>query len=403
MKRLALIIVLASFSAWGQVSYVPPGQIIKDGGTEIMGTVRSWSSSSRYDVDTEEVPFESGESFSYIEGEFFGTYGLTKDLQFTFNANFRQNRADVLNTSNDIESITSTGLQGLGGMLSYGLEPVGRLFYTLEGFYKYRPYSNPDFEGTDVTKDFVLGDDGGDYGAGLVMSYRHPSQNFLSGRLHYRRPGTSLSPEINWQVEGALAWKYFALVAGAQGVQSLNQDAYTDEPSDKPVINTGGSQIYNSINRQYMAPYVGANIALGKKWRLEARYQTFTNVRSYDTGSLIMLSLASRSEPDTTMLADQAFKEYELEATVAKLSPKKQFIIIDKGLASDVRNGQRFDLFHFDYLGGNVLLARAVVIQVNADQAVLKITSRFSNKHPIKEGTVARGLSSNGLKRSDEE
>ncbi len=403
MKYLWLFMSLASVSAWAQTSYIPLGQIIKDGGTEIMGSVRSWSSTSRYDVDGEEVPFLSGESFGYLEGEFLGSYGLTKDLQFTFNANFRQNRAQVENGSNEIESITSTGLQGLGGMLSYGLEPVGRAFYTLEGYYKYRPYSNRDYTGTDVTKDFVLGDDGGDYGAGLAVSYRHPSQNFLSGRIHYRRPGTSLSPEIGWQLEGALAWKYFALVAGVQGVQSLNGDAYTDEPSDKPVVNTGGSQIYNSINRQYMAPYIGANIALGKKWRIEARYQTFTNVRSYDTGSLITLSLASRSEPSTVMLTDQMFKEYELEATVAKLSPKKQFIIIDKGLAHDVRNGQRFDLFHFDYLGGNVLLARAVVIQVNADQAVLKITSRFSNKHPIKEGTVARGLGSSGLKRSDEE
>lgn len=403
MKILALILIITSLSAWGQISYVPPGQVIKEGGTELKGTVRSWVSSSRYDLDAKEVPFESGESFSFIEGEFLGSYGLTKDLQFSFNANFRQNRADVLNSSNEVESMTSTGLQGLGGMFSYGLEAVGRMYYTIEGFYKYRPYSNPDFTGTDVTKDFVLGDDGGDFGGGLVMSYRHPSQNFLSGRLHYRRPGKMLSPEINWQVEGALAWKYFALVAGVEGVQSLNQDAYTDEPSNKPVINTGGSQIYNSINRQYMAPYAGANIALGKKWRIEARYQTVMSARSYDTGSQITVSLATRSEPNTVMLTDQMFKEYELEATVAKLSPKKQFIIIDKGLSSDVRNGQRFDLFHFDYLGGNILLARAVVIQVNAEQAVLKITSRFSNKHPIKEGTVARGLGSSGLKRSDEE
>ena len=102
------------------------------------------------------------------------------------------------------------------------------------------------------------------------------------------------------------------------------------------------------------------------------------------------------------MVVDQEFKEYELEAAVVKLSPKQQFIIIDKGLSNDVRNGQRFDLFHFDYLGGNVLLARAVVIQVNADQAVLKITSRFSTKHPVKVGTVARGLGSGGPKQSAE-
>jgi len=400
MKYL-LLLALAPIASWSQTSYVPLGKVIKEGGSELMGTVRYWGSSTRYDLDGEEVPFESGESFNYLEGEFSGTYGLTKDLQFSVSANLRQNQAKVLDTNDEAVAISSTGIQGLGMGFGYALEPVGNTYYTIEGFYRYRPYSNPDYSGSDVSKDFVLGDDGGDYGGGLAVSYRHPSQNFLGLRVHYRRPGTSLSPEINWQVEGALSWKHVALVAGINGVQSLNQDAYTDEPQNKPVVNTGGSQLYNSINRQYMAPYVGANLALGKKWRLEARYQTVLNARSYDTGSLITIALATRFEPDTTMLADEAFKEYELEATISRLSPKKQFVVIDKGLANDVRTGQRFDLFHFDYLGGNVLLARAVVIKVGADEAVLKITTVYSKKHPIKTGVVARALPAGGLKRSE--
>ena len=401
--RVLLIALLATpWALHAQTSYVPPGKLLNRGGYELSGSLRSWTSSSRYDVDGEEQPYESGESFGFYEAEILGSYGSTKELQFFGGASFRQNRADVQDGTTT-QSLTATGLQSVVGGLSYELEPVNRLHYTLEGFYRYHPYSNPDADDNDVTKNFVLGDDGGEYGGGLALSYHHPQQNFLSGRLHYRRPGSSLSPELAWQLEGAMAWKHVALVAGALGVQSLNQDAYTDEPENKPAINTGGSSIYNSINRQYIAPYVGVNFALGRNWRIETRYHVFTQARSYDTGSMITLSLATRHEPDTTMLVDQTFKEYELEASVVKLSPKKQFIIIDKGLDNDVRNGQRFDLFHFDYLGGNVLLARAVVIQVNAAQAVLKITTRFSNKHEIKTGTIARGLGSGGPKQSAEE
>ncbi|MBY0517382.1 MAG: hypothetical protein K2P81_10760 [Bacteriovoracaceae bacterium] len=393
--RVFFLLCLFSFSALAQTSYVPLGRILKKGGYEIKGTGRSWASTSRYDVDSTEVPFKTGEGFSYFEGELQGLYGATKELQMGLSANFRQNRSTFENPvgSGTNDSITATGIQAVGGALSYAFAPVGRLNYTLEGFYRYHPYTNTAYDSTDPKKGFVLGDDGTEYGAGLVLTYAHPNQNFLSFNIQYRKPGSELSPEINWQTEGALAWKYLALVAGAQGVMSLNKDAYTDDPQNKPAINTGGSSIYNSINRQYLAPYVGMNIALGQKWRVEGRYQTVTNVRSYDTGSLITLALATRVETNSTVRElDDKFKEYSVDATVVKLSPKKQFIIIDKGLSSDIQVGRRFDLFLFDYLGGNVLLGRAVAIQVNADQSVLKITTRFTTKHEVKEGTIARGL-----------
>lgn len=393
MIRFLFLTFFLTNVSWAQISYVPMGKVLRARSYEIKATGRMWSSASRYDVDGEEFPYENGEAFSFMETELQGLYGSTNEFQLGLTANIRQNRADIEEpaSSGTIESMTSTGMQAIGATLTYAFKPEDRLHYTLEGFYRYHPYTNTLQDPANRTKNFVLGDDGGDYGAGIVMTYAHPSDNYLGGRFHYRRPGSELSPEFNWQLEGALAFKYLALVAGVQGVKSLNQDAYTDNPAGKPALNTGGSQMYNSINREYIAPYAGLNIALGKNWRLEGRFQVVTQARSYDTGSMISIALARRTEPDKARQVDDAFKEYEIEATVVRLSPKKQFVIIDKGLSADVQKGQRFDLFHFDYLGGNVLLARAVVIQVNADQAVLKLTSQFSTQHEIKEGTIARG------------
>jgi hypothetical protein len=158
------------------------------------------------------------------------------------------------------------------------------------------------------------------------------------------------------------------------------------------VFNTGGSSLYASLNLQFMAPYVGANIAFNKNWRVEGRYHSFMAQRSYDSGGLFTLALVKRVETDSRAKIEGSFKEYDLEASVAKASPKKQFVILNKGLSHNVEKGQRFDLYHFDYLGGNVLLARGVIVQVNSEQSVLQITTRFSNKHEIKEGTVARGM-----------
>lgn len=390
-----LIVCFISTSTIAQISYVPQGRVLHKKGYELKGTGRSWSSLSRFAENGDEDKYEGKESFTYFEGEFLGKFGATDELQFTLGMNFRQNRAEFEdpNNANRTEYATSTGVQSLIGGLQYGFKPIGRLYYSLEGFGRFPTYGNTIYvEGTDdPTKNLVLGDEGPDYGAAVLMSYVHPSDRFATVRFAYRRPGKELSPELNWLVEGALAWRYFALVLGGEGVISLNQDAYTDDPENKPVFNTGGSQLYNSINREYIAPFAGFNIALGQTWRIEARYQQVINARSYDTGSLITIALARRVDSNPTILIDKKFKEYDLEASVIKISPKKQYVIIDKGLSSDVSKGMRFDVFHTDYLGGNTLLATGVVTDVNADQAVLRLTTRFSSKFEIKEGTIVRG------------
>ncbi len=383
----------ASAMALAQTSYVPWGTTLRKGGSELRATGRLWSSTSTFDSKGKEFEFVDDEGFSSLEGELAGSYGATDQMQFGLNAVYRKNSANVILAGDTTSSEASiSGAQAVGGTITYAFKPVERMHYALEGFYRYTPYANTVWDGTEANKDLVLGDDGNDFGAGLLMGYVHAGGNALGFKMGYRRPGKELSPEINWALEGALVWSRATLLAGVEGVSSLNQDAYTKDPQNKPVVNTGGSQLYNSINRQYLAPYVGVSVALGKEWRLEAKYQQVMQARSYDSGDLMVLSLARRAQPKAAREVDKRFKEYDLEATVKKVSPKKQFVIIDKGLAADVQKGMKFDFYFSDYLGGNVLIARGVVIQVTADQAVVQLTTRYSAKHEIKEGTFARGI-----------
>ncbi len=393
MKSFFFFLFL-SFQVFAQYSYVAPARLLGDGGTEIRGEGRLWNSTQRLDANGESVAYEPGESFSYLEGMFAASYGATKELQLGIRATFRQNTATIEEPagSNRLETLSSSGIQSFGGEFKYMLEPVGNLYYALEGFYYHNPYSNKEKINNDNISNFLLGDDGGSFGVGGIVSYIHPNQNFFSVNVGYRRPGKELSPEIYWKAEAALAWTYVALVGGVEGVNSLNQDPYKTDPDNRPVFNSGGSSLYASLNRQYMAPYVGANIAFSKNWRVEGRYHSFIAQRAYDSGGMFTLALVKRLETDTRAKIEGSFKEYDIEASVAKVSPKKQFVVLNKGLSQNVEMGQRFDLYHFDYVGGNVLLARGVIIQVNSDQSVLQLTTRFSNKHEIKEGTVARGM-----------
>lgn len=391
MKRF-LAFFLFSSAALAQTSYVPPAQVLSKKGYELMGQGRYWGSSSRYDTKGKEVPFNGSEAFSYFEGEVSGKYGATKELQLGIGATFRQNRAtaEYPSGSGSYVDTSSTGLQNIATQIQYGFAPVGRLYYALEAFFRYTPYTNASWDGTNPKDAMVIGNDGNDYGVGVMMTYAHPNRNFLSARVAYRRPGSSQSTQVDWMTEGALDWTRFALVGGAMGVISVNNDAYSHDPENKPVVNTGGTYLYNSVNPQWIAPYAGLNIALGKTWRIEGRYQQIVSARAYDTGSLMTITLAHRVEAGPDRQIDKAFKEYTLEANVTKVSPKKQFTILDKGLSSGVQTGQHFDCFQDDYTGGSVLIARGVVIKIGADQAVLKLTTRFSTKVEIKEGGVCR-------------
>src|SRR5690606_16785764 len=119
------------------------------------------------------------------------------------------------------------------------------------------------------------------------VTYSSVSKNFLTARVGYRVPGTDLSHEIYWQAEGALVWPYWALVAGVDGVTSMRNDPNEDNLALRPVFHTGNTNLYSSYNREWIAPYAGVNIALGKNWRVELKGSQVVNGRSTDSGTTL--------------------------------------------------------------------------------------------------------------------
>lgn len=387
---LTFLLLLSGQELLAQTSYVAPTKILGQKAYQIGVSGEMFTSTKSIDKEREKIEFEDGESFSRLQGEFSGYYGLTDNLQIGGGARFRQNRSTILDASNEEQSESSTGVQSTFFSLIYAFKPIDRLQYSLEGLFRYTPYTNDEVL-TGNEGQLVLGDDGNEYSAGLGMTYSSKSNNFLTGRVGYRKPGQDLSDEIYWQVEGALAWKYVALIAGVDGVSSMNNDPFTSDPENRPIFNTGRTALYNSYNREWIAPYAGINIALGPNWRVELKGSQTVSGRSTDIGTGFGISLIRRVDNRKIDKVDTRFKDYDLEASISKVSPKKGYVVIDKGLADDVQKGMKIDFFEFDYVGGNILLARGTVIQSKADTAIVKITHRYNTKKELKEGVVARG------------
>jgi hypothetical protein len=391
MKLILFFTLLGiTLNSWGQTSYVAPTKILGKSAYQIGISGDYFKTSKGIDSTGNDVELKDSESFSRLQGEVQALYGLTDNFQIGVLARFRQNASTALNQSSEEEIDTSTGLQSVGASFVFAFRPMKRISYTLDGSFRYAPYTSEESTLTEQGK-LVLGDQGSEYAIGAGVTYSSLSKNYLTGRAGFRSPGKDLSPEIYWQLEGALAWDYFALVAGVDGVTSLKGDPHEDDPGNRPMFNTGTSFLYNSINREWIAPYAGVNVGLGEFWRVELRGAQVVSGRSTDLGTAFGVSLIRRVDNKNKSRIDKSFKTYDFEAHVTKVSPKKGYLVIDKGITDDVQKGMKIDFFAFDYVGGNILLARGTVIQTKTDSAVVKITQRYNTKNELKEGVIARG------------
>ncbi len=370
-----------------QTSYVAPTKTLSKAGYELNFSGDYFTSSSRVALDGEELSFEDGEGFQRMQGSFAGSYGLTNQLQMSVGARLRS-QVSTFSESSGRDDATAMGLESTWLKLMYAFKPVNRLYYAIEGEYRYRPFTNKEFKVGDDATDMILGDDGDSYSFGLGVTYHSPHNNYFTVRGGYRRPGQELSDEVYYQAEAAMVWKRISLLAGVDGVYSLGRDP--NEGETRLALNTGSTFLYHQENREWIAPYVGLNFAVGNLWRVELRGSQIVTGKSTDLGTGFGASLIRRSESSNpTKKIDRAFKSYDLEATISKVSPKAGYVVIDKGIAHDVEKGMVFDFYEFDYVGGNDLLARGTVIRVQSETSIIKITSRFKTK-PLKEGVLGR-------------
>jgi hypothetical protein len=376
----SLFVSVLAFDTIAQTSYVPPTKILLKKGHQLGLSGDLFNTSERIDRYGNNVKFEKGESFSRIQSEVSGYFAPTENLQIGAGARYRRNESSL-----DVKRESGSGIESTFLNLMYAFKPVNQIYYALEASYRYRPFTNKGDES------FILGDDGAEYSLGMGGTYAFKKNNFLTGKFGYRNNGSDLSDEIYWQIEGALVWKNLALVAGVDGLSSLNNDPYQDNDLDRPILNRGSTFLYNSINREFISPYAGVNFAFGQTWRIELRGSRSISGNSTDLGTDFGFSIFRRVEADLKKQSDKTFKEYDFEASIQKVSPQNGYVVIDKGLADDVQKGTQIDFFEFDFVGGNILVASGIVIQVKSDTSVVKISQVFNDKNKLKEGLVARG------------
>ena len=388
MKRISSIVLMlfCSQSFANDLISKSDAEVINKKSYQIELAVGSWASSSKVDTEGEESEFEEGEGYSKLEGDFNLRYGYSKKFEINFGGLFRQVKSTELEAS-------ASGAESLRFGVKYEFASRGSWKYGLDLQYNMTLYTNTDYTNSSEIPEgeIVLGDSGTGYQVRGILSYKALSGNHLNASLAYVGMPNSLSNELRYDLNGHLVWQTFSMFAGIEGVNSSKSDPYSTEPENKPPQGLSETNLWNSVNRSYTKPYFGLYKTFGKtRWGI--KYATVISGISTDLGSEILFNLAWNSSGETKEDRKVSkFKEYDIEASIIKVSPRGKFLKIDKGLSQDVEKGMRFDIYKTDYFGGNALVAQGFIYEVAADWAILKLSKKFK-KTDIKAGFTVRGF-----------
>lgn len=390
---ITAVFLLSSEAIFSQVSYIPFAMTVKEGGTEISLDTTYFNTTSIVNEDSVASSLAEGTSNQRLDFDFIGKYGLTDHLELMGGIRGRYIQAQFSfdpGTGSEDYTLSRSGAESGVVGLEYSLKEVEGTRYSVLGYYRKAFHSSSEFLGGEPT-DVALGDDSREYGLGINFYYKTESANVLDAHIVYRSPGEDLSQEVFSRVQGAMVWKRVALYAGVENVFSFDADPYSNDPENKPAVLQGSSVQFNSVNRQWSAPYGGLSFGLGPAWRIGVEYAQVTTGRSTDLGQRLLINLTRRSEESDNSFAkrDSQFKQYRIEAVVQKMASSRKVAVVDKGIERGLNQGMRVDFYHFDFVGGNELIATGVVIKARASKSLVRITKRLSRKR-VEEGTVAR-------------
>ncbi|MAX65554.1 MAG: hypothetical protein CME66_01315 [Halobacteriovoraceae bacterium] len=387
------MIFTASFT-YAQTAYVPFPTTLSEGGKEFSFATTYHQTNSVVDERGEKFQLPEGSEHFWADFDLSGKYGLTKQLEVLASARARYIRSKFIynpDTDNEEFILTRAGAESVLIGMKYSFEEVERTKYAIEGWYRQALYSNSIYDDSKEPETVVLGEGSREYALGVNFYYKTQSSNLFDGKIFYRSPGENLSHEVFSQIQYAMVWPHTALYLGIENVYSLEGDPYTNDPENKDVFFQGVSERYNSVNRQWTAPYLGFNFSMGKKWRAELQYAQIMTGQSTDLGPRFMVRLTNRIDKKLKEFTqrNEKFKEYRVESVVTKLSKSRKVAIIDKGLAAGVQKGMRVDFYYFDFTGGNELIASGKVIKVKSSKSLVRIIKRYSRRR-VEEGTIGR-------------
>ncbi len=374
------------FSDFSDNSFIWAKNLLYKGATlDISG--KFWKSNGYFRANGEAVGYNDQDSFSYIEQNTKIRYGLSRKIELGVGNTYRSVQSNE--NSNTMEN---SGIDLIRLYSKYYFNTTGKQktrYALLLGYGHSINKNNYYTTSIDPDEPIVIGDDANFFDMGIVISHgKKHIVNFLVDYIHYNE---NLSPEVYYDIQSKWLFRKSSVAIGAYGIYSLKTDEYADEPNSKPAVQRGITRLYNSINREYIAPYALFNWKLGV---VNAYLKGFQVIRGNDTDRGFGIStgfiIPIKKGKTYASTVVNKFKNYHLEASIVTVSNSGMFFRIDKGAYSGVEINMLFDIYETDFFEKNNLIARGKVVRIKQSTAIVKIVQRYKDVD-IKIGFTVRG------------
>ncbi len=389
MLTKIIFLLLIHFSSQAMavgVLYRPATSTLESKGLEAEAELRRFSTTAYYDLDGGKFEMDEGDTFTLTDINLNIRYGYGVQLELRGGLRLRQVESD-----SETETLSNTGLESATLGLKYSFLKSGPFRYALDAQVRNTFYTNDLYEQNEVIPEgeIVLGDSGTSFLLGGHLSFDRPGSYVLSTSLFYHRAPSNLSDEIVYEALAYVPFSRLGLGVGLSGISSLNQDEFSEDPAQKPRKATGVTSLFNSINRSHTKLFARGAYAFDS-FTFNIEGGRIMKGSGTDEGNEIAFSIVwTKPGVTTSQMKVESFKEYDVEASVIRVSPRGKFIKIDKGMADDLKKGMRVDIYQTDFFGGNQLVASGVVFEVASDSAIVRLEKTFGNTE-IKNGFTAR-------------
>lgn len=385
--------MLCSFSVHAEKEkfrlYMPEAFTLIKNSYRISGSLSMFNTSGYYDENGAETAISGNNSFQMVDTDLSGDYGISERFQFGVGLKFRSNESSVSGNAT-----SNSGIESYFGRGQYYFYQSTHHHLAAFGEYREMSYVNKRYSlaSNIPTNDLVLGDGGNAITVGGIYSYRRNTDHTLNLMTGYMVSGDNdLSSEVVYRLDSAWAWDSWAFIIGGRGVYSMQDGTYSGNRANIKFIANGATSHFNATDRQYFEPLLEARYAFNS-FRVGAFLAQRMNGQNTDAGTTMGLNITLQSSQKKKDSKNKlkSFKEYNVEASIIKVSPRGKFVQIDKGLSEDIVKGMEFDIYETDYFGKNVLVAEAFAYEVAVKKSILKITKKIKNVK-VKTGFTVRG------------
>ncbi|MBP9680275.1 MAG: hypothetical protein KBD76_02630 [Bacteriovorax sp.] len=357
---------------------------------------------SYYDNSGLSKPAQNGSDFKMLDTDFGLSYGLLPNTEASFNAKLRSNSSSIVSDTVS-NSASKTGFESGEISFKYSFMPIQNFHFALGAHYLQTFYTNKVYTTTQSipTDEIILGDDGFEYGIDLYATYLYKllKWNF---KLGFNSPPNNLSSELVYKIESLYKMNKFEFYLGMEGIKSLNNDRYANTPSNKPILSTGQTHLFNSINREKTAAFLGGSFFINN-YALNAKVETVLAGKSTDKGHTISFGVTfvipekkKQVSPILTSFNNPTTEDNEVlqtipDASIVKLSPKGLFAVIDRGFIDNIETETTFQIYQKAINGKKYFIANGKVIRVGPNWSILKISEKEKLTN-LRVGFFARKL-----------